>query len=172
MGQQERAKGTQLGNYVGGEMSNDREAATTVVEPVAYQWLGTSVVRKRIPKSAEVGAWRPLYAHAPRAAEPDVPAANFGDMEPVAWMWRNTKTGARGVYFEDPEQFFDSSAKGDYEWSPLYTPPPRTALGDEQILAIGRELGVRCKLGGNPNIDFDYARAIEAAHGIGGPRNE
>jgi hypothetical protein len=58
-------------------------------------------------------------------------------VEPVAWMWRNTKTGARGVYFEDPEQFFDSSAKGDYEWSPLFTHPPRTALTvDEAIRAL------------------------------------
>jgi hypothetical protein len=35
-------------------------------------------------------------------------------------------------------------------------------LTDEEILAIGQELGLKCKLGGNPNIDFDYARAIEA----------
>jgi hypothetical protein len=42
----------------------------------------------------------------------------------------------------------------------------RKPLTDEQIMAIGRELGVKCRLGGNPRIDFDYARAIEAAHGI------
>jgi hypothetical protein len=44
--------------------------------------------------------------------------------------------------------------------------PQRKPLTDEQIMAICRELGLKCKLGGNPNIDFDYARAIEAAHGI------
>lgn len=32
-------------------------------EPVAYQWLGTSVIRKRIPKTAEADAWAPLYTH-------------------------------------------------------------------------------------------------------------
>lgn len=49
----------------------------------------------------------------------------------------------------------------------VYTSPPaRKPLTDEQIAAIGKELGLRCRLGGNPNIDFDYARAIEAAHGI------
>jgi hypothetical protein len=32
----------------------------------------------------------------------------------------------------------------------------------EEVLAIGRELGLQCRLGGNPNIDIDYARAIEA----------
>lgn len=35
----------------------------TQQEPVAYQWLGTSVIRKRVPKTAEVDAWRPLYIH-------------------------------------------------------------------------------------------------------------
>ena len=44
--------------------------------------------------------------------------------------------------------------------------PQRKPLTDEQIAAIGKELGLKCRLGGNPNIDFDYARAIEAAHGI------
>jgi hypothetical protein len=39
-------------------------------------------------------------------------------------------------------------------------------LTDEHIFAIGKELGLKCRLGGNPNIDIDYARAIEAAHGI------
>ena len=50
------------------------------------------------------------------------------------------------------------------------TPPaaqPAVPLTDEQIAAIGKELGLKCRLGGNPNIDFDYARAIEAAHQIG-----
>ena len=39
-------------------------------------------------------------------------------------------------------------------------------MTDDQILAVGKELGKKCRLGGNPNIDFDYARAIEAHHGI------
>ena len=41
-----------------------------------------------------------------------------------------------------------------------------TPMTDEEILAIGKELGKKCRLGGNPNIDFDYARAIESHHGI------
>lgn len=48
---------------------------------------------------------------------------------------------------------------------PLYTSPEPAAwvgLTDEEIMAIGKELGLKCRLGGNPNIDFDYARAIEA----------
>jgi len=35
-------------------------------EPVAYQWLGTSVIRKRVPKTAEADAWQPLYTHPPQ----------------------------------------------------------------------------------------------------------
>lgn len=42
------------------------------------------------------------------------------------------------------------------------TKRPWVSLMDEEIMAIGKELGMKCKLGGNPNIDFDYARAIEA----------
>jgi hypothetical protein len=48
---------------------------------------------------------------------------------------------------------------------PLYAATPRrewVGLTEDEILAIGQELGLRCKLAGNPNIDFDYARAIEA----------
>jgi hypothetical protein len=54
---------------------------------------------------------------------------------------------------------------------PYTTPPAQPApvpLTDEQIYAIGKELGMKCRLGGNPSIDIDYARAIEAAHGITG----
>ena len=35
------------------------------------------------------------------------------------------------------------------------------SLTAEEVLSIGKNLGLKCKLGGNPNIDFDYARAIE-----------
>ena len=39
--------------------------------PVAYQWLGTSVIRKHIPKTAEADAWQPLYAAPPQSAQPE-----------------------------------------------------------------------------------------------------
>jgi hypothetical protein len=35
-------------------------------------------------------------------------------------------------------------------------------LTDEEVFAIAKELGLKCSLGGNPNIDIDYAKAIEA----------
>jgi len=50
----------------------------------------------------------------------------------------------------------------------IEAPLPAVPLTVEQIFAIGKELGLKCRLGGNPNIDLDYARAIEAAHKIGG----
>jgi hypothetical protein len=34
-------------------------------------------------------------------------------------------------------------------------------LTEEDIYAIGKHLGQACRLGGNPDIDIDYARAIE-----------
>lgn len=55
-----------------------------------------------------------------------------------------------------------------YEVRALYTSPPqREPLTEAQIFAIGKQLGLQCRLGGNPSIDIDYARAIEAAHSIG-----
>ena len=61
----------------------------------------------------------------------------------------------------------------DCSWpaEPIYTTPqasvneapkrPWVGLTDDEILAIGKELGMKCRLGGNQNIDFDYARANE-----------
>jgi hypothetical protein len=31
-------------------------------QPVAWQWLDTAHFRKHLPKDAEPGVWRPLYA--------------------------------------------------------------------------------------------------------------
>jgi hypothetical protein len=45
------------------------------------------------------------------------------EQELVAWMWKNTNTDGRGVYFEDPSRFFDIAAVGDYEWTHLYAAP-------------------------------------------------
>jgi hypothetical protein len=49
----------------------------------------------------------------------------------------------------------------------LYTTPPAAkqqwvGLSQDEVLSIGKELGLKCKLGGNANIDLDYAEAIEA----------
>ena len=89
--------------------------------------------------------------------------------EPVAWLFQHEETGLTECV--DNQQVEWGFEKNNPLWqkiAPLYTSPPaqRKPLTDEQIMAIGKELGLKCRLGGNPNIDFDYARAIEAAHGI------
>jgi hypothetical protein len=56
------------------------------------------------------------------------------------------------------------------EYLPLYSHPPRTALTDAQLLDILQSLDAcTARLPGGFRL---FARAIEAAHGIGGPRNE
>ena len=78
--------------------------------------------------------------------------------EPVAWV-----EGVE-IYWHNAPDLNDWIRQNG---QPLYTSPPaRKPLTDDQILKIGRELGLKCRLGGNPSIDFDYARAIEAAHNI------
>jgi hypothetical protein len=78
--------------------------------------------------------------------------------KPVAWMHPEWLTYNRAP---------SPTVSHRENWIPLYTTPQqRKPLTDEQIFAIGKELGLKCRLGGNTNIDIDYARAIEAAHGI------
>lgn len=83
-------------------------------------------------------------------------------VEPVAWM-SSDESLCRLGYSE-----FRRICEGPWN-IPVYTAPPkREPLTIDQVMSIGRELGMQCRLGGNPNIDIDYARAIERAHGIGG----
>ena len=82
------------------------------------------------------------------------------EQEPVAWT---TMPEAEDWCFVSSSK--DPTGKLEGKWFPLYAAPPRrewVGLTDDEILAIGQELGLKCKLAGNPNIDFDYARAIEA----------
>ena len=96
--------------------------------------------------------------------------------EPVAWMhWLH---GPVRVFINIDEAMLELERlnreypvdNGARKMRPLVfgdtTPQQRKPLTDEHIFAIGKELGLKCRLGGNPNIDIDYARAIEAAHGI------
>lgn len=93
--------------------------------------------------------------------------------KPVAWMWHNTKTDARGVYFEDPARFFNADLDGDYKWTPLVAAtPPRAALTDAEIDAVTDAQWGRTAHPGHYAAYRAYARAVEAAHGIGGPCNE
>ena len=91
-------------------------------------------------RNRETGAIKALYTEGARAMTGRDDYEHVASLEPRMWI----------------EHHFDDAAK------------ERQPLMDEQIMQIGRELGIKCALGGNPNIDFDYARAIERAHGIGG----
>lgn len=64
-------------------------------EPVAYQWLGTSVIRKRIPKTAEADAWQPLYTH-PAHRKP-LTDEEIEDLGPISFTWRDMVTFARAI---------------------------------------------------------------------------
>jgi hypothetical protein len=142
MGKSERAKRAQQRNTMGDQMNEERKA---------YEdWLHKA-------KETFIDEWQAWQARA-ALAQPEPAAPTVG--EPVAWIYKPN----RELLW--PSEVEATNPIEVDEYLPLYAHPPRTALTDEQILAIGRELGVRCKLGGNPNIDFDYARAIEAAHGI------
>jgi hypothetical protein len=96
------------------------------------------------------------------------------EQEPVAWRHIGISCLGHGKIYGNwtdgkPSKEIVEFANKDEYWSielAYTTPQQRKPLTDEQIFAIGKELGLKCRLGGNPNIDIDYARAIEAAHGI------
>ena len=107
----------------------------------------------------------PLPKELLNAAPPQPPVV---EQVPVAWAIFVDSGNARMWSTFQPHIQKFADAEG-LSVTPLYThPQPRQPLTEEQIMAIGRELGLKCRLGGNPNIDFDYARAIERAHGIRG----
>ena len=97
--------------------------------------------------------------------------AQKDEQEPVAYGMQNTALTGSNRWMLLRENVPANDQYGGALWTPLYTAPPkRKPLTDEEIMQIGRELGVKCVLGGNPSIDFDYARAIERAHGIRGKK--
>lgn len=97
--------------------------------------------------------------------ELDAMRAQIGQGEPVAWKWKNKKTAREGVYVEDPREVGVNMLHPDYEWTPLYThpAPQQKPLTDEQIDALYID---HRGDGGPTAICEQFARAIEAAHGI------
>ena len=76
---------------------------------------------------------------------------------PIAWMVY-TLDGKSAFVTDNPKDFTDT-----HRALPLYTTPPqRKPLTNEELdaLAIDED--------GLPNSHFEFARAIERAHGIGG----
>ena len=80
--------------------------------------------------------------------------------EPIAWLNPDPdyeqicpEIGYEATYCEQHPK--------DLGWIPLYTQREWVGLTLSEIFAIGKELGLKCSLGGNPHIDIDYANAIE-----------
>lgn len=72
--------------------------------------------------------------------------------EPVAWRYIDCSDEGTCCHI------YNEMKQGE----PLYL-HPRTPLSDEEILAIAKEQAMKLP---NPDIDIDFARAIERAHGI------
>ena len=84
-----------------------------------------------------------------------------GEQAPVAWLWVNKQTGAKGVCFEIPAAFHP-----DYLWRHLYThpQPKREPLTDDVIADLMMRTWGCASIA--PRHAPTFARAIEAAHNI------
>lgn len=93
-------------------------------------------------------------------AEPDVPATNFGNMEPVAWLWQHRETGRTRVLMPDERTATDVAAAWDVV-GPLYlAPPQRKPLSGIQVERLLEQV-----IGSLP-VARKLIRAIERAHGV------
>ena len=103
-------------------------------------------------------------------AEPPVVNQSLTTQEPVAWRWgyRSVTTGAmdwRG-YVEIPAH--PNLRSPAIIMEPLYTAPPqRKPLTEENIRALYDQHAAYQEEGPEVSGWWDFARAIERAHGIG-----
>lgn len=175
---------------VGVEGNWEREEAAVValraaLEPVPVAWMDREGDLYKMP---EIEGWAPphtlLYTHPPQQQ-----AAPFSpdSISTAQTAWKMGYEAAKAEIAEQPEQkpvaivvaaeYEDGSHAGhrlewrgrneanDYpEGTEFYTAPPpqRKPLTNEELdaLAIDED--------GLPNSHFEFARAIERAHGIGG----
>lgn len=86
-------------------------------------------------------------------------AIRIEQAQPVAWMCSDASLIQRGGYSR-----FSRNCEG--AWNiPVYTAPPqRKPLTDEEIIGIGKDARA---VEGLHILPITFARAIEAAHGIG-----
>ena len=132
-------------------MNDLRKAAEMALEALIWH---DETVRTRAD-SAAITALRAALAP-PEPAAPTV-------VEPVAWIYKPN----RELLW--PYEVEAANPIEIDEYLPLYATPPRAALSDEQI----RNLWFAAKpTEDGRSASWNFARAIEAAHGIGGPRNE
>lgn len=119
-------------------MTKEQEALKLALEALEFGgWLGSETAIDAIKE-----------ALAQPAQEPVAHVIVAGDLVSVT-------TGSAGL-----KSLFDLG-----HGAPLYATPqqrPWVGLTRDEALTIGRQLGLKCRLGGNANIDFDYADSIEA----------
>lgn len=86
------------------------------------------------------------------------------EREPVAWLW-SSGGNKSSLTFGGP----NSNTPKDWDVQPLYThPQPRQPLTDAEILMVLDAADIPDLPRDFKDVDIDIARAIEAAHGIGG----
>ena len=89
--------------------------------------------------------------------------AQKDEQEPVLWRWvLRSDPSHCGYYTQHPSKFDIDMSGEKYDWTPFYTAPPKCKpLTDEKLRAMWVKYAP---------IDggvLEFARAIEAAHGIG-----
>jgi len=101
------------------------------------------------------------YGHAfQQEAITAIKAALEAKVEPVAWFWFDERDGGEWIHIADNQ--INADKFGNAKVIPLYTTPPqRKPLTDEEITDLYFDGFSISKL-------TEFARAIEAAHGIKG----
>ncbi len=161
----------------------EHELAQPEQEPVGWQWLDTANFRKKIPPAGESECWNPVYKSPPQPIPQDVPqipqehssnevyrvtskdgsTCHFGN-------YATAKAAARGGKVEtvklrdlrlvtEPCRTCVSLAQAvmSDQTSHDTSPPQRQPLTDDEIVNLRNE----------HRHWYAFARAIEAAHGIG-----
>lgn len=116
-------------------------------------------VKPSVPPKKGSTAWHVLRAI---AACREALAQKY-EPEPFVWMW-NLRSDPihKGYYEKHPASYGIDVSSQKYIWTPLYTAPPkRKPLTDEKLRAMWANYAPI--VGGV----LEFARAIEAAHGIG-----
>ena len=98
-----------------------------------------------------------------REALAQPPVAKPYEQEPAACGWWEHTSPVTGIKDVQDWQLTEADKASGWIEQPLYTTPPqRKPLTDEEITEVWREL----KSKNEAWSDLDFARAIEAAHGI------
>jgi hypothetical protein len=140
-------------------------------EDLAYQGHGVELLYPAPP--ATVANQQLTTEPATPIQEPPPECQTEAEKRAYAFGWWKALEANRAAPVQEPVAWVEKN--GDVVWQNykaaigrnLYTTPPAAqrqwvGLTRDEVLTIGRQLGLKCRLGGNANIDFDYADSIEA----------